>query len=199
MSLEPFASSRLLSLGIELELQIVNTHDYDLAPSAADLLRLITEKTTAVMESINDIVWTVNAENDDMEHVVQRMRAHAIRLAEADGRHLRFEIGEGLERIPLDMGQRRDLYLVFKEALNNALKYSGCTKLVVQLDRHGPEIVLTMSDNGVGFDPLHIPDSTTGGNGLTNMRRRATDLGGSLHVRSSPGSGTTVTLRFRHA
>ncbi|HQW42136.1 MAG TPA: two-component regulator propeller domain-containing protein [Flavobacteriales bacterium] len=166
-------------------------------PEATEMLDRITESTTSVMEAMNDIVWAVNAENDDMDHVVQRMRSYAVRLTEAGSCTLEFTIENGLERIHLGMSQRKNLYLIFKEAVNNALKYAEPTVLRVDVSRNGPSIVMQVADNGKGFDPDAPAAGSSGGNGLGNMRKRAKDMGGELHVDTGPGAGTTVELRFK--
>ncbi|MBL7986191.1 MAG: hypothetical protein JNM91_14385 [Flavobacteriales bacterium] len=166
------------------------------APEANELLARISESTTQVLESINDIVWAVNADNDDMEHLVKRMIDHAVRMTETRGCVLHFDHDPSLRALPLDMAARKNLYLVFKEAVNNAVKYSGCTELTVDLVRDRSHIVLRIADNGQGFDPQHTASTSGGGNGLPNMRKRAAELGATLTITSSAGKGTAIELRF---
>ncbi|MBK7383626.1 MAG: hypothetical protein IPI81_09860 [Flavobacteriales bacterium] len=169
----------------------------DRVPEATEMLGRITESTTAMMESMNDIVWAVNAENDDLEHVVQRMRAYAVRMAEAGECLLHFHTQAGLGSLELGMDRRKNLYLLFKEAVNNAVKYAGCANLRVTLVREGADLVLSVVDDGRGFDPDRMPERNGGGNGLRNMRKRAADMNAELVVRSRIGQGTTITLRSR--
>lgn len=166
------------------------------APEANELLARISESTTQVLESINDIVWAVNADNDDMEHLVKRMIDHAVRMTETRGCLLHFDHDPALRSIPLDMSARKNLYLVFKEAVNNAVKYSECTELRVTLVRDRSHIVLRIADNGKGFDTAHVQSATGGGNGLPNMRNRAAELGATLAITSEVGQGTSIELRF---
>lgn len=166
------------------------------APEANELLARISESTTQVLESINDIVWAVNAENDDMEHVVKRMIDHAVRMTETRECQLHFDHDPALRALPLDMSARKNLYLVFKEAVNNAVKYSGCTELRVTLLRERGHIVLRIADDGRGFDPQHTSSTSGGGNGLPNMRKRAAELGATLTITSDVGEGTAIELRF---
>ena len=86
---------------------------------------------------------------------------------------------------------RRELFLVLKETLNNALRHSGFSTCDVSLDIHGGWIRLHVRDNGKGFDPK----ACAAGNGLESMRRRALRLGGTLTIVSTPASGTSVELR----
>lgn len=163
---------------------------------AHELLGRITESTTSVLEAMNDIVWAVNAENDDLAHVVQRMNSYAERLADARECALRFEVQDGIAAQHLGMTQRKNLYLIFKEALNNAVKYSACKNLLIELRKDGPGFLLRVADDGIGFEVDLKRTDNLGGNGLGNMRRRAAEMRGKLQVRSAPGKGTTVELRF---
>ncbi len=141
-------------------------------------------------------MWAVNADNDDMEHLVKRMIDHAVRMTETRECQLHFDHDPALRALPLDMAARKNLYLVFKEAVNNAVKYSGCTELTVDLVRERSNIVLRIADNGQGFDTQHVQSSSGGGNGLSNMRKRAAELGATLSITSSAGKGTAIELRF---
>lgn len=166
------------------------------APEANELLGRISESTTQVLESINDIVWAVNADNDDMDHLVQRMRDYAMRMTETRGCALHFDQDPALRALPLKMAARKNLYLVFKEAVNNAVKYSDCHELRVTMERDGTRIVLRIMDDGKGFEPEAATSTSGGGNGLPNMRKRAAELGATLHILSAPGKGTAIELRF---
>jgi signal transduction histidine kinase len=90
------------------------------------------------------------------------------------------------------MDQRRNFYLVFKEAINNIAKHARAHSVWIGLVAEGKNIRLSILDDGIGFDPLKI-DS---GNGLLNMRKRASLLGGHLEVKTSPGNGTRIELIF---
>ncbi|MBK7754781.1 MAG: hypothetical protein IPI41_19920 [Flavobacteriales bacterium] len=85
---------------------------------------------------------------------------------------------------------------MFKEAVNNAVKYSGCTELRVTLVRDRSQIVLRIADDGQGFDTQHVQSASGGGNGLPNMRKRAAELGASLTITSAVGKGTAIELLF---
>ena len=184
----------------------------DKAPEANELLGRITDSTTQVLEAMNDIVWAVNADYDDMASVIKRMHAFAVSVTEARGCKLHLHADEELKTWRLEMTQRKNLYLIFKEAVNNAVKYSGCANLRVELVRDRSAIVLRVSDDGSGFDmnPGSGPGqaqnngSVGGGNGLANMRNRAAEIPGTLTITSAiaqasssrSSGGTTVELRF---
>lgn len=164
----------------------------------AETLARISASTSEMMESMNDIVWAVNSRNDDLLHVVQRMKAFAARMAEGAGMMLDFRVDESLTGRALSMEQRKNLYLVFKEAVNNAAKYSGASRLSVRLAREEGELVLTVEDDGVGFDhALAGAETARGGNGLESMQARAAEIEGGIRMESQSGEGTRVQLRFK--
>jgi signal transduction histidine kinase len=81
--------------------------------------------------------------------------------------------------------------LIFKEAVNNAVRHSGCTQAEIAFEVEGRSLTLRVEDDGRGFDP----ESGGDGHGLDSMRRRAEGLGGTLDLKTAPGEGVTVTLR----
>lgn len=168
------------------------------ANGSSGTLELIGESTSQMMESMNDIVWAVNSKNDDLLHVARRMRAFAARLTEAAGIALDFHFDEALAERPLSMMQRKNLYLVFKEAVNNAVKHSGAARITVRFFQEQGEYVLQVEDDGSGFEEagLVIAADSGRGNGLGNMRTRANEMKGRIHLDPVPGNGTRVELRF---
>ncbi|MBL7942986.1 MAG: hypothetical protein JNM00_09480, partial [Flavobacteriales bacterium] len=101
-----------------------------------------------------------------------------------------------LTELKPDMELRRDIYLVFKEAVNNAVKYSACKRLFVSIGKQSGHLAIMIVDDGKGFDPATINK----GNGLDNMRRRVTERKGSFHIESSKEKGTKITcnIPFTH-
>jgi signal transduction histidine kinase len=91
---------------------------------------------------------------------------------------------------------RRQLFLIYKESIHNAVRHSHCTSVRAELKVTDREIALTVEDNGTGFSPLDIAPDQNGGNGIPSMRRRAESLGGSLELRAEPGLGCVVSVRL---
>lgn len=159
----------------------------DLGDSARDLV-----------SSMSDVVWSVDPRRDDLASVILRVREFASSLLDAKGIEWRLDAPADAERIKLTPEQRRDLFLVMKEALNNAVRHAECrtVRLTVQADRAG--LVAEVSDDGYGFE--HVQTGATpypkqqGGYGLRSMRARAARAGGQLTVISAPGHGTCVQL-----
>ncbi len=158
--------------------------------SAASGQASLGEKARQAMESMDDVVWSVNPANDSMSNVLQRMKEFSVELFESQGITLHFEADETVKTLNLPMEQRKDFYLLFKEAANNAAKYSGASEIWVSVQSGNEGLHLEVRDNGRGFDPATVKQ----GNGLWNMQRRAERMGGVLVLESKVGVGTQVEL-----
>jgi signal transduction histidine kinase len=99
------------------------------------------------------------------------------------------------EQVQPTMTARRNIYLIFKEAINNIAKYSKANHVHVDLLVNNGFLVLEISDDGIGFDPQR----KSAGNGLTSMRRRAESLGGTVHIESMPGKGSRLKAHLQIA
>jgi signal transduction histidine kinase len=163
------------------------------APEAADMLEHITESTTGMMDAMNDIVWMINTRNDRFDNITNRMNAFANELLEAKNCNVQLHVDPELEKLRLDMAQRKNLYLIFKEAINNAAKYAACKNVWIDLSMEGShKLLMRIRDDGKGFD-----DSLeSNGNGLLNMQKRANELKGEFKLSSRIGEGTLVRLEF---
>ncbi|SDG90240.1 Two component regulator propeller [Dyadobacter soli] len=156
-------------------------------------LTTISQSTHQMMEAMDDIVWSINPVNDSMARILARMKETAGAVLEPQQIDYRFETEPSVAELHLSMESRREIFLIFKEALNNIVKYAGCSLVTVGLSRKAAQLMLTIADNGVGFD-MPQPGSTVRGNGLKNMQIRAGNVNGTLTVVSKPGDGTTITL-----
>lgn len=165
--------------------------------TTANLLDKIGDATTSVMESMNDIVWAINAENDRVRNLIHRMRAYLSDLVSSTNWSFTIESEEKLEALELDMVQRRNTYLIFKEAVTNALKHSGGNEIMIRLRSDGKQLILEIRDNGSGFESISEDlKMNLGGNGLKNMRLRAEELNGSLEIVNSRSNGTKILFMF---
>ncbi len=143
--------------------------------------------------SMSDIVWAINPKKDGLDDLVRRMRRFAGEAFAARGIELEFH-GPAHERsMKIDHETRRQLFLIFKESVMNAVRHSGGAKAEVDLHFDGQRLVLSVADDGHGFDP----STPTEGNGVESMRRRARALNGTLEVVPVLGRGTRVTLVAR--
>lgn len=157
-----------------------------------EVLQKIKENAQQVQEGLGDIIWSVKAGMDQIENVVARMFSFGSELLESKGVQFHFEAAEPLNHGQLDMAGRKNCYLIFKEAVNNAVKYGDCKNIWVHIRETGRHIELQIKDDGKGFDTQQIKS----GNGLINMQQRALQMKGKLTVQSAKGHGTTVMLTF---
>jgi two-component sensor histidine kinase len=158
-----------------------------------EFLTKISDNSSRMMEAMDDIVWSINPANDSMDKTIARMRSFATEVLEAREIDLEFGISEAVNHIYLDMEQRRDFFLIYKEAINNTAKYSHCKQVRIALTVAQQTLRLKIEDDGVGFD-VNAADS---GNGLNNMRKRAENLGGTFTISSRPLHGTRICLEMR--
>lgn len=164
-----------------------------------DVLQRIGVTSTDMISEMNDIVWAINPGNDSMEKILQRMESFARPLLQAKDIAFVFSYEPAILQLNLPMEKRKNFYLIFKEAVNNVLKYSACMNLAVRVSLHQHQLRLEVEDDGRGFDTSQmnlLAGRSLSGNGLTNMRRRAAEMRGLLHIKSAPGRGTIVVLQF---
>ena len=142
------------------------------------------------VSAMSDIVWAINPARDSLLDLTRRMRQHADEIFTLRGIALRFSAPGAHDELRLGVDVRRDLLLIFKEAVNNSARHSECSRVAIDLRVEGSRLVLTILDNGGGFDPTVASE----GQGLMSMRRRAQRLKGTLEIGSRAGIGTTVVL-----
>jgi len=156
-------------------------------------LEIIGMNSRKIIESMSDIVWTINPENDSFEKIIVRMRSFAHQIFKAKKVEYTFEVDEKLSSIALPMQVRKNFYLVFKEAVTNLIKYSGATRVSISLIEKNKTIFLQIRDNGKGI-PVN---AETLGNGLMNMTRRAKEIGAELNIISPNTGGTEIELMLK--
>ncbi len=155
-------------------------------------LKVISARTREVMDTMSDIVWSINPYNDAFAEVLQRMRGFAAETLEAKNIDLQFIVEEPIQSLVLSMNQRKDFYRIFKEAINNAAKYAKAKQVWVKINGTDKIIHLEIKDDGQGFDPENVKL----GNGIQNMQARAARLRGNFVINSSLGNGVTISLSF---
>lgn len=167
-----------------------------LPPKTAGLLDKISKSTTKMMEGMNDIVWATKADNDTFEQVTNRMRAFAVNVTEAKDILLKFDVDKGVEKVKVNMNQRKNIYLLYKEVINNAIKHADCKHMEIVLSLANKKLGIIIKDDGKGFNLNEVQNITDnlGGNGIKGMQERAKQIGAKLDIDSIPGKGTTVSL-----
>lgn len=155
------------------------------------------EKIAAIarqgVRDVDEIVWAVNPRNDTLSQLLDYAGQYAVDFLQAAKIRCRIDFPGNIPIRPLPADMRHGLFMVVKEALNNAVKHSGASEIVLRAQLDGDILRLSITDNGAGF-------ATSGehllADGLRNMRQRATDLGGNCTIDSQPGSGTQVRVEL---
>jgi signal transduction histidine kinase len=159
---------------------------------AKEDLKEIYRISVSMSEAMRDIVWFNRTDVDTVRDLLMRMRETADGMM-AKHNSFNFEtFGEGLVR-PISMEIRREIFLIFKEALHNILKHANAQRVDVRAGLEGNEFILSIRDDGKGFDKLR----ETSGAGMGSMKKRAESLRGSLSLESTPGAGTSLNLRAK--
>ncbi|HVE57516.1 MAG TPA: two-component regulator propeller domain-containing protein [Pyrinomonadaceae bacterium] len=156
------------------------------------ILPSIAEIARESVASMNDIVWAISPEHDSLIDLTRRMRRHAEEVFVLRDIELVFNAPDSDLR--LSIGVRRDVLLIFKEAVNNAAKHSNCSRVAIDFRCEHSALRLRIEDDGKGFDPKNMESY---GQGLRSMARRANALGGDLTIKSkSTGGGTIVRFEM---
>jgi ligand-binding sensor domain-containing protein/two-component sensor histidine kinase len=151
------------------------------------------EDIQRISESLSDIVWNINPKYDDIANLFVRMKRYAADMLDGKNITAALVFPNGSEKMFMPMDQRRDFYLIFKEAVNNLAKYSKASKAEIEVWSDDHTIHLRVSDNGKGFNMETIQQ----GNGIQNMRQRAEKWKATLRVESTIGTGTIITLDMK--
>lgn len=156
-------------------------------------LEMIGQSSRKVIDAMGDIVWTINPDNDSFEKIILRMRSLSYNLLRAKQIDFSFKADENMNGIKLSLEERRNFYLIFKESLNNLIKYSNAKRASVLLSKNSHHICLLIRDDGVGFDTTRKYN----GNGLINMKKRAKEIKAEFNIDSENGIGTNIELKLK--
>lgn len=173
--------------------------ELDNSSGAAQQVDQICSTARELTRSMDEIVWAVNPRHDSADSLAIYLGKFAQDYLRSAGIRCRLNMPEDLPSLPITAEARHNLFLAFKEALHNVVKHSDGKEAWVTLSLQGHSIVLTVQDNGHGFN-LDLPpteghkdaDRTETGHGITNMKLRLAEVHGSCKVYSAPGAGTTV-------
>ncbi len=141
------------------------------------------------IENMSDIVWMVNPKNDSFEFLFLKIEDYAKQMCASN--NIEIEYRNTVQYInKIDLLKRRDIFLICKESINNAIKYAKASKLTVNMKSVNGYLQINIKDNGSGFDV----EKAVSGNGILNLKVRANTLGGDIQINSSIGYGTEIQL-----
>ena len=155
------------------------------------MMEKIRDTSGRIMENMSDLVWAINAETDDMQSLLRRIRQFGASLLEAKNIELEVVASEPLPALLLKTEAKKNILLICKEAINNCAKYSQASRVIIEVQLHNGFLRLEIRDNGQGFMRGTYP-----GNGLVNMRKRCEESGGVFLLDTGHDKGTRISCTF---
>jgi signal transduction histidine kinase len=179
--------------------EVVKRQDEIKSGASVRMLTEIADSARALVDAMSDIVWSIDPHRDDLRSVTARIRQCASDVLEARGIKWDLQLPRELAQVKLNAEQRRQILLIFKEALNNIVRHADCANVTLRLALEGRALMAEVLDDGRGFQSEQPEPQGSGngrgGNGLRNMRARVAQLGGEFHITSAPGVGTRLMLK----
>ena len=160
---------------------------------AAEKINAISNTARHLVDSMSDIVWFVNPKRDSLHDLIIRLKDSYSDLLSEIGVSFKTNNLDNISDVKIPMDIRQNLYLIFKEAINNSIKHSNCNKISLETGLRGSVLEMTLKDDGIGIKDINNQN----GNGLKNMQARAKLLGATLTIDSVENKGTTITFTGR--
>lgn len=180
--------STLSSIDINSRIALLKVEDKE---TVAVQLKKIHQNTLSIMDNLSQIVWSINPNNDSLEKLIFRMKDFAAEILEPLGIQYAFHQGNILSEFHLNPVIRKNIYLIFKESINNCAKYSEAREVSISLEIRNNLLFIEIADDGKGFDYQKGKDKS---NGLQNMNNRAKQIQGNLNIITEPAKGTKIKL-----
>lgn len=151
-------------------------------------LQQLSIKAKHAVGSLDEIVWAVNPREDTLRSLVDYIAAFAREFLDIASIPLRLDVAREIPEHPLSTSERHSIFLTVREALNNIVKHSRASEVMLRITLEDSLLAIRIEDNGRGFEP----DYAEGGNGLENLRQRMRDVCGDCQIETRRGHGTTV-------
>ena len=181
--------SSLTNISILSELSNKNIYQPE---KAKPFLQRISEEVQASSQAMDDIIWSVNSRNDSLPETIARMRRYAAELFDNSRVNCHLDLDEKAGNKKLSMEQRRDVYLIYKEALNNIHKHANANNVWIQVIQNQNHLHMQVKDDGKGFNTNFITDR----NGLKNLRSRVEKWNGKIKIQSMENKGTDIEIKI---
>ena len=156
-----------------------------------EFLNLIQDNTREIIGKLDDLVWSINPKNDSAEQLINRMRSFSEPLLAGANINYKITCSDDLHKLKLNTGIKRNLYLIFKETVNNVAKHSQSKNCTIDIYYQNKRLYINIVDDGVGFDESHTKKNR---NGLKNIQDRAKQIKAQIKIDSVKDQGTTVHL-----
>jgi signal transduction histidine kinase len=154
----------------------------------------ITQTARDAVRNMDEIVWAVNPKNDTVENLANYLCQFAREHLEDSPTALSLDVPPNLPDFPLRAEVRHNLFLMVKEALNNAVKHAQAAEVWLRVNADGNALRIEVEDNGCG---MAEPSTDRKGLGMENLRNRTVQIGGQLDVQSRPDRGTKITIKLK--
>ncbi len=166
-----------------------------LSPENNKLLTQIEDNTAQLYSGTRDILWSLQPSNDDLYEILHRIRDFGVELFQDTELDFTFTgTDEKWHKYALPLDMSRNLIMIFKEALNNTLKYSQAKHVKLDVHFKGRDVLqMILTDDGIGFDVRTVKR----GNGINNMNIRAARFNARLYIDSRAGKGSIISLTFK--
>lgn len=153
-------------------------------------LQQVKQNLNEATTGLRDMLWVLDDNLDTVNELGIRIRQFTTPVTDAAGIKATVNVAAEIADRKLSKEEKRNLFLICKEAINNAIKYSGATEITVHITATGKKMQITIADNGKGFDTAAIKE----GYGLKNMHYRAGQVGYNISIASSSDSGTQISI-----
>ena len=153
-------------------------------------LQQIKDNLKEATTGLRDMIWVLDDSLDTVDELVTRLKQFALPVAAASNIEVDIKTEPGINSKQLTKEEKRNLFLVCKEAINNSIKYAGASRIDININSAGKKIRISITDNGKGFNEATVKK----GYGLKNMQYRSNQVKYKTSIQSVPGEGTTITI-----
>lgn len=155
-------------------------------------LENISYSSRELVDNLQNIIWVLNPQNDSLDNLSAYIREYALKFFDSTDVVVRFDYPPEIPSVKLSEEQRRNIFMVIKETLNNIAKHSGCSIVTITLSVNRNRVQIDIKDDGKGFETSSVRQFA---NGLNNMKQRMEQINGSYEIKSSVNKGTVTTLK----
>ena len=155
---------------------------------AKEILNKIEDQSKRISEKIGDIIWSMKPGSDEFMTMSSRIKTFVSDILGATNINYSINIDNQIDDLITDITTRKNIVLIIKEAVNNAVKYSQATEVNINAALQNNMVIINVKDNGVGMQL-----NAKLGNGMSNMQKRVTELNGKFEIVSEPNKGVSLT------
>lgn len=184
------AGNKLTKLSLYTELTKRKAAD---DPEMLSFLGHIENNVRELATGMRDFIWVLDPEKDTLADTLNRLKDFGDQLFGHSDTAFSYKINiDEFQHVPLEIKDKRHLLLIFKEAMNNCLKYAHAAHASLEASMKGNRLSVTFEDDGTGFDL----ENGQKGNGLKNMQTRAAEMDGNMTFHSAPDQGTRIRFEM---